>query len=178
MFHLLGYDNAARDELDAHWFDCADHLAGMSGVVDRGSLANSLATNFLDGADAMLDSAAATLLSGQPNAKAAEHARFAFESALKALVAKRENLTSDVKFCDKISHRLDKLLLRCQPLLDAREHQRLDATRTHFPAVSARYATQSLPRRQLWTCYAEARHATATVLRALGGPDSRQTPRP
>ena len=172
VFRHLGYDSTARNRLDAHWFDCYGYLSGMSVVVDKGSLGNTLAENFLHGADAMLDSAVASLLTGKPNAKAAEHSRFAFESALKALVAKRENVTNDDEFRKKISHFLDRLLLRCQPYLDSTEHQRLTAASTHYPDVKARYANQPLTGQVLWTCYAEARHASTVVLRALGGPNS------
>ena len=163
-----------RDDVDAcaelgnHWIDCSDHLAGMAKVIDGKSLTRAESNDFFDGADAMLTSAAASLLSGEPNAKAAEQARFAIESSLKGLAIEKGVLTEKTAR-EKIKHHLDKLLVCCQPLLDPADHLRLDAARAHFPDVSARYANRKLPRKRLWTCYTQACHSMAAALRILGG---------
>lgn len=161
-------DMNACTELGNHWIECSDYLAGMAKIVGGGNLSSAEAKDFFDGADAMLISAAASLLSGEPNAKAAEHARFAFESSLKGFAIEKGVLTAK-SAREKISHHLDKLLVCCQPLLDPSDYQRMDAVRAHFPAVSARYANRKLPRRQLWNCYTETCHVLAVVLRSLGG---------
>ena len=162
-------DPDACVELGNHWIDCSDHLVGMAKIVGDGHLSQAEAKDFFDGADAMLISAATSLLSGEPNAKAAEHARFAFESSLKGLAIEKGVLTEKTAR-EKISHQLDKLLGCCQPLLDPADYLRLDAARVRFPGVSARYANRKLPRKQLWTCYTLACHAMAVALRILGGP--------
>ena len=97
------------------------------------------------------------------------------ESALKALVAKRENVTTATTISAKRSVTFSTGCCCAASLTSTRPSTR-ELTRCQH-ALSRREGPVTVPTRQArakcyWTCYAEARHASTVVLRALGGPDS------
>jgi hypothetical protein len=122
-------------------------------------------------------------LDTHPNTQAAGHARLAFETSLKALLAEKAGLTR--KEAIKIRHHLDKLfdatVTGCVQLIPGADLGRIKtaaidsvSTRRLFPEHDAHYDSVALSSRRLWECYATAQHAFATVLRALGASDSRE----
>ena len=83
VLQALGFDSAARDELDAHWFDCSHHMNNHQ-LID-GDEFPELARSFFAGGEKSLFAVADSLLAIPPNQKAAELSRDAFESTLKGL---------------------------------------------------------------------------------------------
>src|ERR1700731_1266154 len=72
VLRSLGIDTAARDELDAHWFDAVCHNAGTRNIDHV--IHNSLGAQFLRGADALLSSSVLNLLDVRSSSKAARSA--------------------------------------------------------------------------------------------------------
>jgi hypothetical protein len=165
LFRDLGFNSGARDELDAHWFDCS-HQMNHSRLIDGEEL-EELARSFLAGGEKSLLATADSLLAVPPNPKAAELSRDAFESILKGFAVVKTGLTlNDAK---EIRHKLRKLVRRCAPGLPASEHARLERACSLYPDIAARYEKTALPARRLWECYSEAQHAMAISLRIISG---------
>ena len=165
LFRDLGFNSGARDDLDAHWFDCS-HQMNNSRLIDSDELPE-LARSFLAGGEKSLFAAADSLLALPPNPKAAELARDAFESTLKGFAVVKTGLTLDG--AKEIRHKLPKLVARCVPALPASERARLEQACSLYPDIAARYEKTALPARRLWDCYAEAQHAMAVALRIISG---------
>ncbi|MBA3833972.1 MAG: hypothetical protein H0X34_19205 [Chthoniobacterales bacterium] len=165
LFHDLGFDSAARDELNAHWFDCLHHMNNT--LLLDGDQLPELAGGFLAGGEKGLFAAADCLLGLPPNQKAAELSRDAFESILKGFAVVKTDLTLDD--AKEIRHKLHKLVMRCAAALPAFETARLDKACGLYPDIAARYEKTALPAKGLWQCYSEAQHAMAMSLRLISG---------
>jgi hypothetical protein len=165
VLQALGFDSAARDELDAHWFDCSHHMNKYR-LIDCDQLPE-LARNFLAGAEKSLFAAVESLLAIPPNPKAAELSRDAFESILKGFAVVKTALTLEEAI--KIRHRLPKLVQHCALALPVSETRRLEKACSLFPKVDVRYEKTAFSTRQLWECYAEAQHAMAISLWVISG---------
>ena len=166
LFTHLGWNSTARDELDAHWFDC-EHQMNHERLIDDTNVPE-LARNFLAGAQKALSAAAESLLAVPPNQKAAELSRDAFESTLKGLAVVEAGLTAE-RARKKISHDLQLVVQECAGALPATEHARLQAAVLLYPMIGARYQKGELPSQRLWACYREAQHAMGVSLRIVGG---------
>lgn len=175
-------DEPKVQEYLEHLSNAQDSFTCSDAVVRN--LQEPLAREFLAAAKTHLDSTVVSLLDTQPNPQAIGHARLAFETSLKALSAERVDLTKQ-EAKSIISHRLDKLfdskVIHCAHLIPVADFARIedaakDSARAQglFPRHDAHYDSATFPRRQLWECYATAQHTFATVLRALGAPDSRK----
>jgi hypothetical protein len=164
-----------------HLSNALDSFASSDTI--RQNLQEPLAREFLGAAETHLDSAVTGLRDTPPNPQAVGHARLAFETSLKALLSEKAGLTR--KEAKKISHHLHELFhakaMCCAHLIPTADLARLrnaagDSAQAHclFPMHDAHYGSATFPPRRLWECYATSRHAFATVLRALGAPDSRK----
>ena len=165
VFRDLGFNSRARDEFDAHWFDCLNHI-NHSRLIDGEELPE-LARDFFGGGEKALFAAADSLLAVPPNQKAAESSRDAFESTLKGFAVVRTGLT--VGEAKDIRHNLIKLVRRCAPQLPAPERDRFERAALLYPQVDARYKKGALSLRRLWESYREAQHAMAISLMIIGG---------
>ncbi len=165
VLQALGFDSAARDELDAHWFDCSHHMNNHR-LIDGDQLPE-LARNFLAGGEKSLFAAVESLLAIPPNPKAAELSRDAFESILKGFAVVKTALTLEEAI--KIRHRLPKLVQHCALALPVSETTRLEKACSLYPKVDVRYEKTAFSTRQLWECYSEAQHAMAISLRIISG---------
>jgi hypothetical protein len=173
-----------RDYLD-HFGHCIDSFQSYELVIRM--IKTTAGRGFLTSSQRHLNSCVADLLDTPPNPLAAGNARFAFESALKGLLAEVTDLTT-AEARSKFSHNLDTLIDatigQCADVLDAKDLALFIAVakdsklkselRQLFPDVRARYEDTALIDRRVWQCYAAAQHALATVLRTLGGNDSRK----
>jgi hypothetical protein len=183
LLHEFSQDEPQVQAYLEHLSNALDSLTCSGGV--RRDLKEAFAGQFLGAAEALLDSAVTDLLDTAPNVQSAGHCRFAFESSLKGLLAEKGGLTE--KKAKEISHHLDRLLVeftsQCGHLISPADLARLQhvaddstlqsAGRKFFPDVASRYEAAQLSGRRLWDCYASAQHSFATILRALGGSDSR-----
>lgn len=165
LFRDLGFNSRARDQLDAHWFDCSHHMNNQR-LIDSAELPE-LARSFLAGGEKNLLAAVESLLAIPPNAKAAELSRDSFESTLKGFAVLKTGLT--LRDAITIRHDLPKLVRRCAPALPAIEQVRLEQAYALYPQVDARYEKTVFPLRQLWECYSEAQHAMTISLRLIAG---------
>ncbi len=165
VLQALGFDSSARDELDAHWFDCSHHMNNHR-LIDGDQLPE-LARNFLAGGEKSLFAAVESLLAIPPNPKVAELSRDAFESTLKGFAVVKTALT--VEEAIKIRHRLPKLVQHCASVIPVSETTRLEKACSLYPKVDVRYEKTAFSTRQLWQCYAEAQHAMAISLRIISG---------
>lgn len=165
LFRDLGFNSAARDQLDAHWFDCS-HQMNNRLLIDSEGLPE-LERSFLAGGEKSLFAAAESLLAMPPNTKAAELSRDAFESTLKGFGVVKVGLT--LARTRKISHDLHLLVQDCASALPTAERVRLEKACSLYPSVGARYEKAALPVKRLWDCYAEAQHAMAISLRIIAG---------
>jgi hypothetical protein len=161
----LANDSRSRDELDAHWIECAKCVSA-SRSIDVGSPCFPFASQLLKASEAHLRTAVLSLLTNPPNSKAAEQSRMSFECALKGLAAGKGGMLESEGIA--IRHDLKKLVKRCAPLIDLKEQQRLDAARKLYPKTAARYKDLTLSRSLLWKCYFEARHALTLAFSTVG----------
>ncbi|MGI8437288.1 MAG: hypothetical protein ACR2NX_10345 [Chthoniobacterales bacterium] len=182
LLHDFSRDEPRIQEYLDHLANAFDSFANSDRIIQN--LSEPAARDFLGDAATQLDSAVSGLLNTPPNSHAAGHARLAFETSLKALLAEKAGLTKEEAADRKISHHLDKIFERsgdcCSEFIPVADFDRiknaaLDAIspREMFPRHGAHYDAVTLPNRQLWDCYAAAQYAFATVLRVFGAPDSR-----
>ncbi len=166
VFSNLGFNSTARDELDAHWFDCEHHM-NHHALIESDTLPE-LARDFLAGGEKGLFAAAESLLAIRPNQKAAELSRDAFESTLKGFAVVKSGLSAE-RARKKISHDLYLLVQECAGVLPAAERIRFENACSIYPSVGARYEKSAQAMQRLWECYREAQHAMAISLRIIGG---------
>jgi hypothetical protein len=176
-------EEAVQKYLD-HLANALDSLQSEHAVINN--LQRPFAKRLLQSAVFHLECTVANLLDAKPSLVAAELSRLTFECALKAFLAEKGGLTEQ-EVEKEIGHRLRKLLNqivnRCPPIRTA-DFARLETaandsgrdrlSRQIFPDFGERYQAGSLSGRRLWACYAAAQHALATILRLLGGSDSRE----
>ncbi|HKP01930.1 MAG TPA: hypothetical protein VJU77_01090 [Chthoniobacterales bacterium] len=166
LFTHLGWNSTARDELDAHWFDC-EHQMNRQRFIDDANVPE-LAREFLAGGEKALLAAAESLLAVPPNQKAGELSRDAFESTLKGLAVVKAGLSAE-RARKRISHDLRLVVQECAGALPTAECARLEKAPPLYPTVGARYEKGALASQRLWECYREAQHAMAVSLRIIAG---------
>lgn len=149
--------------------DCYDYYYSVEDL--RSSFAsNPLLEGFVAAGREHITQAASLLLDTRPNSKAAEAARFALEIFLKTfLVAKGELSEKEIR---ALGHDLYKLLKRCLAVDPQSELRHIEGKLSLYPDIAARYRSDEMSPRDLWTIYYVALTSGAVVMRPLSGRDT------
>jgi hypothetical protein len=164
---LLDADRGAAAQLRVHVTECEYIFKRRFCFDDDAPVVPTEASEFYQGAERSLQSAVSNLVSNPPNEKAAELARDAFESSLKALAVAKLGITAAT--AKTIGHHLHRLVDTCKPVVSASELKRLSAACDGFPPVAVRYSANLFRGERLWGAYLEGHHALFVTLSGVMG---------